>query len=237
MTFDERALRVLILGAWSAFLLWLWLSGEVVRYLGPRTEWVATVGGIALAATAVAYAWRARGAPARPLTAGGLAGAAAMLLPLAVAALVADSTLGSYAASKRLAARGVDVAALAELDTGEARRASFLALAASGDDPELDRRHGIRPGERVRLVGFVATEPEAPGEPLELGRFYVTCCVADAVPVTVPVALGEIGATAPERDRWLEVTGTIARIGDGYGIRAERLVEVREPRRPYLGFT
>ena len=42
MTLDTRSLRLLVLWGWTLFLLWLWLTGEVLRYLGPRTQWVVT---------------------------------------------------------------------------------------------------------------------------------------------------------------------------------------------------
>lgn len=235
MRFDERILRLAVLAAWSGFLIWLWLSGEVVRYLGPRTEWVAPLGGLALAATTLVYAWRSRRAAARPLTAGAVGGAAAMLLPLAVAGLIGDATLGSHAASKRLAARGVDVAALADLEQGEARRGSFAAIAAAGDEPGEAGRRAVTPGDRVRIVGFVSALPDEAGGAFELSRFYINCCVADAIPISIPVDPAAVAAGPGALDEWVEVTGTIARFGDRYGIRAQRLTAVGQPARPYLG--
>lgn len=238
MKLDERALRLVVLGSWSAFLLWLWLSGEVVRYLGPRTDWVATVGGITLAIVTVLYGLSVRrDRAARRPTAGRVAGTAAMLVPIAIAVIVSDSTLGSLAASKRLSARGVDIAALAELESGTAGKTSFLALSAAEKDPELARRRGIGPGSRVRLVGFVSAVGPGEADSFELSRFYITCCVADAIPIGVTIDPGELLAASVERDQWLEVTGSVVRVGAGYGIRAERIADVPQPPDPYLAFT
>jgi uncharacterized membrane protein YcgQ (UPF0703/DUF1980 family) len=45
----------------------------------------------------------------------------------------------------------------------------------------------IRPGRTITLTGFVATPPRAETRDFELARFYITCCVADAIPVGVTV--------------------------------------------------
>jgi putative membrane protein len=237
MTLDERTLRLVVLGSWSAFLLWLWLSGEVVRYLGPRTEWVVTVGGIALVAITILYGLIGRDRRSGRPSAAAVTGTVAMLIPIATAVVVSDSTLGSLAASKRLSARGVDIAALAELESGAAGKASFLALSAAEEDPELARRKGIQPGSRVRLVGFVSRAGQGPGAPFEISRFYITCCVADAIPIGVTVDPGLLVEPSPERDQWLQVTGTVARFGDRYGIRAEGIAQIAQPSHPYLAFT
>ena len=41
--------------AWGALFAWLWLSGESVRYLGPRTQWVVPVGALGLTLAAAGY--------------------------------------------------------------------------------------------------------------------------------------------------------------------------------------
>jgi uncharacterized membrane protein len=48
MRLDLRSIRALALVAWAGVFTWLWVSGESVRYLGPRTQWVVPVGAIGL---------------------------------------------------------------------------------------------------------------------------------------------------------------------------------------------
>jgi uncharacterized repeat protein (TIGR03943 family) len=234
---DLRAFRLLVLVAWTAFFAWLWGSGEVVRYLGPRTEWVVPAGTIGLVLATAGYAYATRGGadserpPRREVL-----GALALLLPIVTAALVANASLGSLAASKKLTARGVDVTALARLDSDKARPVSFLDLSAAGEDASFAREQNIRPGRPVELVGFVSKGASA-RRPFELSRFYITCCVADALPVGVTVVPGVVRqASAERKDQWLAVTGTVVRRGRGYAVRAESIRKVTQPKDPYLSF-
>jgi uncharacterized repeat protein (TIGR03943 family) len=233
---DLRAFRLLVLSAWTGCFAWLWASGEVVRYLGPRTEWVVPAGTIGLGLATVGYAYATRadidaGRPPRREVLGALG----LLLPIFTAALVANASLGSLAASKKLTARGVDVAALARLDSRKARDVSFLDLRAAGEDQSFAREHDIRPGRRVRLLGFVS-KAGPPRRPFELSRFYITCCVADALPVAVTVVPGPGLAPAEHTDEWLAVTGKVERRKDRYAVRADRVEKVPQPRDPYLSF-
>ena len=40
--------RMVVLALWSAFFAWLLVSGEVYRYIGPRTRWVVVFGAVML---------------------------------------------------------------------------------------------------------------------------------------------------------------------------------------------
>jgi putative membrane protein len=238
VTLDARALRLLALGAWSAFLLWLWASDEVLRYLGPRTEWVVPTGGFALLIATVAYARAISSAthPSRP-SRGELAGTAALLTPIVVAAVLSGASLGSLAASKKLTARGVDLGALARLQSGRSREITFVDMQAGVRDPEIARAKDIRPGRPVRLSGFVSGTPTRDGTTFTLTRFYIACCVADAIPVGIDVRLPAAPGAQPHRDEWLTVTGTVFRGRKAFGIRALRIRQIAQPKHPYLAFT
>jgi putative membrane protein len=235
MRLDLRAVRAIGLSAWGALFAWLWLSGESVRYLGPRTQWVVPVGAVGLTLAAVGYLRVTRNRPSsrpRPLE---LAGMAALLVPILAAATLANAQLGSLAASNKLSSRGIDPSALARLASKDARVLGFLQLNAAGRDAELSSELGIAHGTPVRLVGFVSTEPLA-GRPFELSRFYITCCVADAVPVGVHVAKGFVRRLELRRDDWLEVTGVLTRGRREWVVRATRIEHVDPPSDPYLSF-
>jgi uncharacterized repeat protein (TIGR03943 family) len=236
MTLDGRALRLAVLWAWALFFLWLWLSDEVLRYLGPRTEWVVVVGAIGLSAVALVYgrADSKDGAGSLP-SAAEIAGSIGLLLPIALAMILSGSTLGSLAASKKLAGRGVDLAALARLQSGSSE-ITFLDLKAAADDPEWAREKGLAPGKAVRLTGFITRPVRAGRDSFELSRFYITCCVADAIPVGVEVETAASGPTPARKDEWFSVTGVVVRQSDGLGLRALRVKRVAEPDQPYLSF-
>jgi putative membrane protein len=235
MRLDLRTVRAIALLLWGALFGWLWLTGESVRYLGPRTQWVVPVGAVGLTLAAVAYLRGTRRAPSprpRPLE---LAGVAALIVPILAAATLAQAELGSLAASNKLSSRGIDPSALARLASKDAHGVGFLQLNAAGRDAELSRELGLAPGTPVRLVGFVSAEPLR-GRPFELSRFYITCCVADAVPVGVHVTKGFVRRLKLQRDDWLDVTGVLMRGEREWVVRATRIEHVDAPSNPYLSF-
>ena len=116
MRLNVRNLRIVVLFSWSAFLIWLWLSGQVLRYLGPRTSWVVTFGAIALTIATIGYlVTSSRSSEAeRPVPVGQALASFAMLTPILMAMMLSGSSLGALAAANKLSARGVDLASLAE---------------------------------------------------------------------------------------------------------------------------
>lgn len=55
----------------------------------------------------------------------------------------------------------------------------------------------------------------------------------------IPVGVKVLDAPdngSPRKDQWLEVTGTIVRIGDQLGIRPQKTTTVAQPAHPYLSF-
>jgi uncharacterized repeat protein (TIGR03943 family) len=169
---------------------------------------------------------------ARPLE---LAGLAALLIPILAAATLAHAQLGSLAASNKLSSRGIDPSALARLASRDASSVGFLQLNAAGRDAGLSRELGLSAGKPVQLVGFVSSRPESSG-PFELSRFYITCCVADAVPVSVHVSKGTVRRLQVDRDDWLRVTGVLQHGDREWIVRAVRVEHVAAPSNPYLSF-
>jgi putative membrane protein len=235
MRLDLRSIRAIGLAAWGALFGWLWLSGESVRYLGPRTQWVVPLGAVGLTLAAAGYLHATRDLPssrARPLE---LAGLAALVVPILAAATLAHAQLGSLAASNKLSSRGIDPSALARLASRDASTVGFLQLNAAGRDAALSRELGLTEGKSVQLVGFVSSPPEGQ-RPFELSRFYITCCVADAVPVSVHVSRGTVRHLRVQRNDWLSVTGVLVHGDREWVLRAVRVEHVNAPSNPYLSF-
>jgi putative membrane protein len=236
MRLDARTVRALTLTAWGALFLWLWVSGESVRYLGPRTQWVVPLGAIGLGLAAVGYARATREGASPRVGTPELLGLIGLVLPILAAATLADAQLGSLAASNKLSARGVDPSALAKLAAKDASEIGFLQLNAAGRDAQLAGELGLADGKPVHLVGFVTGAPKGPRRRFELSRFYITCCVADAVPIGVQVEAGPTHGRL-RKDDWLDVTGPLVRERDAWVVRAARLRHVGAPSDPYLSFT
>jgi uncharacterized repeat protein (TIGR03943 family) len=237
MTLDRRNVRILVLVTWSVFLLWLWLTGEAVRYLGPRTEWLVPFGGLALGLAAAAYARTpANGPPAR-LTTRETLGLVALLVPVAAGLLLVQAQLGALAASKKLTARGIDPTALAELASRNASELGFVQVQAAEHNSGFAAESGIEPGREVRLVGFVWHPPKTDRGRFDLARFYITCCVADSVPIGVTIQPADPRPPTYSRDDWLDVSGELVRSGEHLMLRATRIERIKAPDHPYLSFT
>lgn len=238
MSLTLRNVRLVILACWSIFFAWLWLSGEVLRYLGPRTTWVVIFGAIVLSIATIAYAVvSVNGSDARTAVSWRqLAGLSALLLPVIAGVMLSNVSLGSLAASNKLASRGIDLAAVARSLASDASEISFLQVAAAGKDEQLRDTLGLQPGSQVVLTGLVMSPPASGSNQFDLGRFYITCCVADAVPISVPINPILDRDTSYPKDTWLQVTGALTRDGDRYQVDAEKIKTVAEPSQPYLSF-
>jgi putative membrane protein len=237
VTLDRRNVRTLLLVIWSAFLAWLWLTGETLRYLGPRTQWLVPFGALTLAAAAFAYARAPSGDESQTrLSIRDAAGFGALLLPLVTGLLLANTQLGALAASKKLTARGIDPSALAELASRNASQLSFVQVKVAEHNAKFASENGIHPGRDVRLVGFVSRAPKGAHGPFELARFYITCCVADSVPIGVTIEPADPHPSTYERDDWLNASGELVRRGGALRLRATRIQRVKPPRHPYLSF-
>jgi putative membrane protein len=230
MRLDVRTIRALALVAWAGLFTWLWATGESVRYLGPRTQWVVPVGALGLTLAAAAYLYVTRAdEPTRISLREGL-GLSALLLPVLAAGVLANAQLGALAASNKLSSRGIDSAALARLAGKNAKQIGFLQLNAAGRDAGLTRQLGLSQGRSVELTGFVSKE----GRPFTLSRFYITCCVADAVPIGVHVMPSKRAQL--KRDDWVDVTGVLDKGNREWVVRALAIHHIKPPSDPYLSF-
>ena len=236
MSIDARIARGGVVALWAVFFLLLWTTGTSARYLGSRTQWVVPFGAVVLLLAAVLYAYgyvrTRRHGPA--LTLREAASLFALLLPLAGVVLVPHAALGSFAAGRK--GGGIHFPAVRQTAPSSPREASFLDIRVAEGDDGFAAQAGIRPGVRVRLLGFVTGSRNQPPGTFELARFYVACCIADAEPVGVPVDAKTLARRSYPRDTWLDVTGSLERRGRRFVIDARRISRVAQPAHPYLSF-
>jgi uncharacterized repeat protein (TIGR03943 family) len=230
MSVDARIARGGVLGLWAVFFLVLWASGTAGRYLGPRTQWIVPFGAVVLALATIAYGYgylRARRS-GPSLTLREAASLFALLVPLAAVSLVPHAALGSYAASRK---GGISFAFVRPHAPAKPSEASFLDIRIADGDRDFAAQAGIRPGVRVRLLGFVVGSKDVPSGTFELARFYIACCIADAEAVGVPV-----GGRGYKPNTWVEVTGSLAKRGKRFVVVPDKVIRVRAPEQPYLSF-
>jgi uncharacterized repeat protein (TIGR03943 family) len=91
-------------------------------------------------------------------------------------------------------------------------------------------------GQKVNVQGFVIHSPNLAEQYLLISRFVITCCAADAYPVSLPVKLSESRNAYPP-DTWLQIEGQmITEVLDGkrqLTIEAKKLSRIPEPQNPY----
>jgi putative membrane protein len=227
-----RALRTIVLAAWTTFFIYLSVTGEIRRYLGPRTYWVVPFGAIVLGAATIAHAVMLRRVDPSPRpSVRELFGHLALVAPLLAVLVVPAPVLGALAANKKSTGGALaGVSSVVPPDPSADREVSFLEIHWANGSKEFADAMGIFDGFDVSLVGFVSRSAETPEGAFDLTRFYVSCCAADAIPYSVAV----VGGPDPALDTWMRVSGHLELRGSVFVLVAEDDVEVEEPKDPYL---
>ena len=222
-----------VLLTWAAFFVWLLVSGEVYRYIGPRTYWVVIFGAICLSAIAVANVFLVmRHDRVRPGSRQ-LLGFLAALVPILLVLLIPKPTLGSLAASRK-ASGGVVSAAVQPSLADPSGDVGFKEIGYASESLEYAGALGLTDGYPVELTGFVSdVKTGIPDGAFPLTRFSIFCCAADSVPYSVPVKAPEDGTTYT-RDTWLNVEGALFLDGTTWVLEADSIEEVSEPLNPYI---
>lgn len=91
-------------------------------------------------------------------------------------------------------------------------------------------------GQEADVIGFIYREPGFAEDQFMVARFTVSCCVADASAIGLPVI--SAGAAGLAEGAWVQVRGTFA-AGDFRGQRtpilhAAQIAQVSQPQHPYL---
>lgn len=225
-----------------AILLHRLLSGTLVYYINRRYEWltwaaVAGLGAMALALSATAWRRRrARPGASRPGARAAWSSLAVLVLPVALG-LAPQQPLGSAALDNRQVA----VASLPPTAERSVTRTAALAPARRSMLDWLvefhladDARQFV--GQEAEITGFVHRGANLGPDQVQLSRFLMSCCVADATAIGIVVQAPELAA-APD-DQWLTVTGRFA-VGEIDGAQtpvlvAEDVAQIDPPPVPYL---
>ena len=222
-------MRAFALGLWGAVLLQSSLSGRLDLLLSGVFHPLVALSGVALLLLAglllaeLALRGQESPAPSRRQAIPKIwwLSAAVALLVLAIPPNPSFSTL----AANRPAELGDETELSFVLPPAQRSLTDWVRLLRSQPDPSLYA------GDPVRISGFVLPQP---GEPPQLARLLVRCCLADATPVGLPVRWP--AGRMPRADQWLAVEGTMA-IEEGNGqsrsvVVAQRITPIARPKRP-----
>lgn len=234
-----KLLQTAILLGLGIFLLYKITSGTLYFYINQRFTWLVALGGLTFLALAF-YAWPRDHAHqdhdhghAHEHVRGGWS-LAVLALPLALGFLVPARPLDSSAVD----ARGLTTNALAGPGQGvqlnqpsnERNVLDWVRAFNYASDPSMYE------GEKADVIGFVYQDERLPQGQFLVGRFAVSCCVADAFAVGVIVESEQADDWAA--NQWVHVVGLV-HVGDLDGtpvplIAAESIKEVSIPPQPYL---
>jgi uncharacterized repeat protein (TIGR03943 family) len=98
----------------------------------------------------------------------------------------------------------------------------WVRLLRSQPDPQLFN------GDPVRISGFLLP---IPGQPPQIARLLVRCCLADATPVGLPVRWPS-DQPLPKADQWLAIEGTMAAENDQLVVVPTVIRPIPRPARP-----
>ncbi len=154
-----------------------------------------------------------------------------MAIPLVLGTLIPSRPLGAESVDGSVsitAAAGANVTTFA-IEPNKRNVLDWLRVfnATDGDYAEVS-------GQPVDVIGFVYSEPTFAPDQFMVARFTMSCCVADASAIGLPV----LWAGAVEQGAWVQVTGVIE-VGEFRGeatplVRAESVAVVEQPEHPYL---
>ncbi len=224
------ALRGAVLGVWAAFFLWLGLSGEVTRYLGPRTYWVVWFGAVLLALAAFSHALSLRTGSKEPVRRSDVAGAVLLMVPLIALIAVPSPDLGALAAGRKSTGLSTFAASAPSAANVIPGKLEFAEIHYASESAEYAAAIGAREGTEVELLGFVTHPKRAPAGTFALTRFYISCCAADAIPYSVFIRASD----DHEDDVWLRVKGRLASIDQTFVVDPSTVAVVDAPKTPYL---
>lgn len=235
---NYKRLQSSILLGLGVYLIYKIVSGSLYFYINERFTWLVLVGGICLLALGI-VAWPARRGESSHHShehTHGIWPLAILSLPLVFGFLVPARPLDSTALDTRglttnaLVSAGGQVGVELNQPSDQRNVLDWVRAFNFATDP------AIYAGEAADVIGFVYKDPRlAEGEFL-VGRFAVSCCVADAFAVGMIVRSDEAERWAA--NQWVHVTGEV-QVGmlDDVAVPvivATSIKEVSIPPQPYL---
>lgn len=234
------------IAAWGILLLEYWINQKLSLLIHPSYNPLSVIAGILLLGIAAYRAWTLiqqrqsrQPLPTVPHLSLLPNGVGSVLL-LSVALLAMVITPQPFS-SQTAIQRGVgDI-----ITNTQVKPQSFRAETKPEDRTLIDwmRTLQVMPepetyaGQKAKVQGFVVHPENFPQQYFRITRFIVTCCAADAYPVSLPVKLSSGDRTQFQPDRWLEVEGSIIveTIADQRQIviQAQQLKPIPQPARPY----
>lgn len=228
------AKTILLLGM-GLYFSWLIISGNLVYYINQRFAWLVVVGALVFVLLALVNIYsglRAAGEGPHQHFQIGWDILLIVALPLLLALIVPSRSLGIEAVNGGISLSPVGVASQSAFQRSPLDRNILDWLR------EFERASSPAAfdGTPADIIGFVYREPGFAEDSFMLSRFTMSCCVADAFPIGMPVSAPAAADFAA--GVWLRARGQL-RAADFDAefmpvLFADSLEPIPEPRQPYL---
>lgn len=205
-----RALNIVLLGTWTAFLGWLLTYGraDLTRLLHPRLWWVLGVAVVVLLVFVVSLVLPGGQTEKKRSLALELPGALILLTPLIYFLIAKDARLDGTALHNRIIQNdsGIFLNNLPAFELFDDASSPAMAFSRILRDPEKYA------GEDVELICQSFVSEELPQNTAMCYRYMITCCAADALPAFI--FLQHPQELTIENDRWIKVNGQLSIISN-----------------------
>lgn len=228
--------RVLILLGLSGYFAYNIATGNLSNYINARFVWLSYVAtglffalGVASAVQVIERTRTRASVNARALTWGVLVVGA---IPLVFGVMVPSRPLGADAVNGSISTTAVRGANTAAFAIAPENRNILDWLRSFNDSADYTAFNG----QPVDVIGFVYREPTFADDQFMVARFTLSCCVADASALGLPVTYP--AAATLEEGAWVHITGRM-QVGD-FGddlmpiVQPDAVVPVEQPEHPYL---
>jgi putative membrane protein len=232
----SRVWKVLLLYGLGAFICARFGDGTLLFYVNQRFVPLIFLAALVLIVLSTVSIWFLFDTSKHGHRRIGWSGLALMALPVILGVLVAPTPLGGGALVNRrvttVGLGGVSDGTTTVLKVDPGKRNVLDWVQAFSQAPDA----AVFTGQEATLVGFVYRDEGCDDDHFLLSRFVIVCCVADAVPVGLPVRWP--GAADLAGDQWVEVHGTFE--VSEYGgetmpiLVADRVTPTERPAQPYL---
>lgn len=230
------AKSVLLLGM-GVFFIYSITSGNLTNYINERFAWLSYVAAALFLLLGVANAVdllrnkdvvrldRSHAPITWPVI-------AIVAVPLALGVLVPSRPLGSAAAQGSVSLTAASVTGATTFTTDPLKWNVLDWLRSFNGSDDITSFNG----KEANVVGFVYREATFPDDQFMVARFTVSCCVADASAIGLPVF--SANASDFPADTWVSVKGTL-KIDEFRGdqwpvLQAVTIEKIEQPEHPYL---
>jgi uncharacterized repeat protein (TIGR03943 family) len=238
-----RTFQSFLMVGMGFFLLERFWSGRLTLYINQRFTWLVLMAAFLLMAFGLITfnhrppIWHREESMLTPEMAPKNAGGRLLVftIPLLLGILIPATSLGANAAETRGVSQAVPlttggtIPSVLTLDPAERTILEWLWAFDADEDPSAFI------GQQVNVEGFVFVNENLPEGYFMVGRFVVTCCVADATAIGIAFEPLE-GVDIP--NGWVNVEGemnvTTFNGQDALLIKAHQVTAVDEPEQPYL---